>query len=365
VFHAGRRRAVGTDGAGARSRLLRALSVTLVALVALAVLVARTAGRSPQQSPEPGPVAASPGVRADAACNAPGRERVTQYAGRWTTRINDPYPPPDRTYDLRNLRHVGYGTTTRYAITIANPGAGWTSSRMCLLGGTVLSSVDRGRNWEDLENNYNGDGLDIGIESDWAVVDGLRIDNTFDGIAAQGPSKAELIVRNVHLSDIRDDCIENDDQPKSLTVQDSLLDGCFTGISERPGAETNDLQAGATTTLDGVLLHVKPQAFGTDCRHPEACADGKAAFGLFKWSTAATSRVIIRNSVLRVDRYSAYGPSEMSFPPGTTAENSILVWLGPGLYPAPLPPGLEMTTDVTVWERARAQWLCRHGRREC
>jgi hypothetical protein len=232
----------------------------------------------------------------------------------------------------------------------------------------VLSSVARDRTWEDLGDNYNGDALDIGIESDWAVVDGLRVDNTYDAIGVQGPATTRLIVRNVHLTGIRDDCIENDHDPKSLTVQDSLLDGCFTGISERPDEREHPqpaAHAGATTTLDGVLLYIMPQAYGTACRHPGACTDGRAANALFKWSASATPRVTIRNSIFRVDRYSAYGPSEMLFPAGTAVENSVLVWLGPGAYPAPLPPGLRVTSDVTVWERARAAWLCRHGRGSC
>lgn len=347
------------------------LPLAAVLVVAGAALAVRISGSAPEraaQRPPPATPAAALSPVASPECDAAGREQVTDYRGRWTSRINDPYPPSDRTYDLRALRHVGYGSATRYAITLANPGSGWTAARQCVLGGTVLSSVDPRRTWEDLEEHYNGDALDLGVEADWAVVDGLRAENVFDAIAVQGPGEAELIVRNVQLTDIRDDCIENDHNPKTLTIQSSLLDGCFTGISERPD-ERQDPQpkaaSGAVTTLDGVLLHVKAQSFGTACRYPSACADGKAANGLFKWSPAGTPRVRIRNSILRVDRYSAYGPSEMRFPPGTVAENSILVWLGPGAYPAPLPPGMRVTKDVGVWDRARAAWLCRHGRGLC
>jgi hypothetical protein len=397
VPEGGRSAEAGSGGGRRPGRVLRLLGVLFAVVLAVGVLVVWTPRGAPEQAAAPGtapattapastvppatrqaigrpassrPPADRPAARPAASpeCSAPGRQRVTSYAGTWRERINDPEPPPDRTYDLRKLRHVGYGSATMYAITIANPASGWTSSRTCVLGGTVTSSVDRDRTWEDLEESYNGDALDVGIESDWAVVDGLRADNVFDAIAAQGPVGTKLIIRNVHLTDIRDDCIENDHDPKSLTVQDSLLDGCFTGISERPD-EREDPQprpgAGAVTTLDGVLLHVKPQAFGTGCEYAEACRDGRAAFNLFKWSPSSTPRVVIRNSVLRVDRYSAWGPSEMVFPPGIRAENSVLVWLGPGRYPAPLPAGMRVTTDRSVWEHARAQWLCRHGRGAC
>ena len=347
----------------------RILALAAVLVVVAAALLIKVTWRAPDRAGQASPVTVdATGPVASPECDAAGRERVTRYQGRWTSRINDPEPPSDRTYDLRALRHVGYGSATRYAITLANPGSGWTAARQCVLGGTVLSSVDPDRTWEDLERNYNGDALDVGVSSDWAVVDGLRADNVFDAIAVQGPAEAELIIRNVELTDIRDDCVENDHNPKSLTIQSSLLDGCFTGISERPDERQRPqptAAAGAVTTLDGVLLHVKPQSFGTACRHPAACADGKGAYGLFKWSPAATPTVRIRNSILRVDRYSAYGPSEMLFPPGTLVENSVLVWLGPGAYPASLPPGLRVTSDVRVWDRARAAWLCRHGRGPC
>ena len=377
----------GTAGPHRPGRVLRLLGVLLAVLLAVVVLVVWTARGGPERAAAPGtapaataPASTSPPTTHQASrravagppvaspeCSAPGRQWVTRYAGSWTERINDPEPPADRTYDLRRLRHVGYGSATMYAITIANPSSGWTSSRSCVLGGEVRSSVDRGRRWADLEENYNGDALDVGIASDWAVVDGLRADNVFDAIAAQGPTDTRLVVRNVWLSDIRDDCIENDHQPKSLTVVDSLLDGCFTGISQRPDEEDPQPRpgAGAVTLLDGVLLYVKPQAFGTDCQYAQACGDGRAAFNLFKWSASATPRVVIRNSVLRVDRYSAWGPSEMGFPPGTRASNSVLVWLGPGRFPAPVPAGMRVTSDPSVWERARARWLCRHGNGAC
>src|SRR4029453_11321333 len=159
-------------GAGLRWAMGRLGPWGIALLVAAAVVAAIGIGLRP--SPHRAATSARDAPGPSPECEAPGRERVTRYAGSWTGRINDPEPPSDRTYDLRGLRHVGYGSATRYAITIADPGSGWTASRQCVLGGTVLSSVARDRTWGDLGDNYNGDALDIGIESDWAVVDGPR-----------------------------------------------------------------------------------------------------------------------------------------------------------------------------------------------
>jgi hypothetical protein len=145
----------------------RMLALAAVLVVVAAALLIRVTWRAPERAGQASPVTLdATGPAASPECNAAGRERVTSYQGRWTSRINDPDPPSDRTYDLRALRHVGYGSSTRYAITLANPGSGWTAARQCVLGGTVLSSVDPDRTWEDLERNYNGDALDVGVESD-------------------------------------------------------------------------------------------------------------------------------------------------------------------------------------------------------
>jgi hypothetical protein len=54
----------------------------------------------------------------------------------------------------------------------------------------------------------------------------------------------------------------------------------------------------------------------------------------------------------------------MHFPAGATFENVTLVWLGPGRYPGSLPAaGLTVTRDRRVWDRAKADWLARHGYR--
>jgi hypothetical protein len=83
-------------------------------------------------------------------------------------------------------------------------------------------------------------------------------------------------------------------------------------------------------------------AYGTGCRHRQACTDGRGHHVFFKWSETATPSVVIRDSVLRMDRCSVNGPTPMRFPPGMT-----------------------LTRGVRVWERARADWLCRHHQGPC
>lgn len=70
--------------------------------------------------------------------------------------------------------------------------------------------------------------------------------------------------------------------------------------------------------------------------------------------SACFGTVTMRDTVIRIDAVSRTGPKPMSFAPGQY-ENVTLVWLGPGNYPRPLPPGVTQIKDVGVWHRARAE----------
>jgi hypothetical protein len=312
-------------------------------------------------------VPAAPPARARtpaAASHCPARD-VSRYRGVVTERVSQSRPPDGRTFDLRGMTSTAYGTSTLHALTFGITGSEVTAGGLCTLGGDVRSGVSHGRTWDDLNDHADGGALSFGTRSGVGVVDGLRADNVFDAISAKGDPPARIVVRNVWFTNIRDDCIENDTHPKTLTVHDSLLDGCFVGISERPGSDDGWHRPTGTTTLDRVLLRLQPMAYGTGCRYRQACTDGRGHHVFFKWSETATPSVVIRDSVLRMDRYSINGPTPMRFPPGTRAERAVLVWLGPGAYPHPLPPGMTLTRDVRVWERARADWLCRHRQGPC
>jgi hypothetical protein len=52
----------------------------------------------------------------------------------------------------------------------------------------------------------------------------------------------------------------------------------------------------------------------------------------------------------------------MGLPPGKIAgcANNIMVWLGPGEFPADLPDCFTVVKDASVWENARADWIARH-----
>jgi hypothetical protein len=211
-----------------------------------------------------------------------------------------------------------------------------------------------------MKRRYDGAGLLL-ASRDWYLIDGLRVDNVEDGIDPRGkegeyPKRADgMIIRNAYFKYVRDDCVENDDIAGGVIV-DSLFDGCYTGISEQPDPEQSAHPAppGEVLELDHVLLRLQmmPGPYGT--HDPGIRGHGQ----LFKWYQQS-NRLNITDSIFLVQTQPHGGTAD--FPPGTTASNVTVVWLGRGPFPGSVPAGVTITTDRGVWDTARSKWLKRHG----
>jgi hypothetical protein len=68
---------------------------------------------------------------------------------------------------------------------------------------------------------------------------------------------------------------------------------------------------------------------------------------------------VIEDSIFLVEEVPNGGTTD--FPPGATAKNVTIVWLGPGEFPGRIPTGVTVTRDRAIWDRARERWLERHG----
>lgn len=321
-----------------------------------------TASSSLPATPLPSPGQAAAGAGAAPAvsareCLSRDQAKVTRVDGvRPTYRVGS--VPDNRTYDLRRATIVGYPATNRYALLFGKQEPG---DATCVLGGRIVGQQSRAFSWHSMKQRLDGDGLNF--RSPGGIVDGIRIDNVEDGIGAIGGDPAGVAVQNAYMSYVRDDCIEND-AIVSMAVRDSLLDGCFNGISERPARNGSPPppSPGEALTLDGVLLRLRPMPYD---RARALCgqyaADGLGSGGFFKWSRYA-NRLAVRNTVLLAERGSVNCGASMSFPGDGVYQNVTLVWLGQGSYPGRLPAsGVTVTTDRRVWDQARASWLASHG----
>jgi hypothetical protein len=198
------------------------------------------------------------------------------------------------------------------------------------------------------------------IATVWLVVDGLRCDTTDDGIRPRetdtGAQNVAMTIEDTYLTHMRDDCLENDGIIGGV-LRDNLWDGCNTGISERPSSGMGIFlqPPGETLTLDHMTIGLEISSH----------RDGPGENTLFKWSDSA-NELVIKCSTFKVDAVSLNGPEAMDIPgvvddSACPGQPTTLVWLGGGSYPGAIPPGIQVTADVSVWNAAVADWRCRHG----
>ena len=72
-------------------------------------------------------------------------------------------------------------------------------------------------------------------DSDHSIIDGVRLHNVWDGIRPSGNkgiAADNFTIRNVWMSRVRDDAVENDNYYTGL-IEDSLFDGTFVFLSTR------------------------------------------------------------------------------------------------------------------------------------
>jgi hypothetical protein len=282
----------------------------------------------------------------------PGPPRLSR-SGVFVSGYRNDELQPDTTVDLRGATFLASPAMT-YPIDFGGgPGA-------LILGGAVLGQYDRNWTWDQV-HDVNNAGLVF--ENRQLTVDGLRVDNVADGIRPQ--EGGAFHIRNVWMSHIRDDCIENDHLQDGL-VEDSLFDGCYVAFSARPSAEkiANGRNGSANVwRIQRSLVRLEAMV-----GPPEGSADGLGHGGFFKWhrwdepDESFSPALALHGNVFMAERVGQVGAERMGIPPGRLAScsDNVMVWLGPGDYPAPLPACFTVTKDRAVWDAAVADWKRRH-----
>ncbi|RST31435.1 hypothetical protein HMF7854_11735 [Sphingomonas ginkgonis] len=242
----------------------------------------------------------------------------------------------------------GSGTINRYPLRIED------SHGLRLTGGLFRGQVPQAFDWRA---TYCNSAALSWRGSPGGQVSGVRIDGAWDGIRVSRAS-AGLHVTGSWFSRIRDDAIENDFlQP--VTIEDTLIDGAFQGISLRPAA-ANQLPATdeSTVTLDGVLLRLSAFRY-----------EGEQRFGALAKSDERSPRLRVRHSIIAIEAATTttfphswrLGWSKLVDP----ADNWLL-WLGDGPFPSALPQppaGFRLLSGEQArlfWAKARQGWIDCH-----
>lgn len=221
-------------------------------------------------------------------------------------------------------------------------------SGICLSGGRVRGTWPADTAWRVMHSVVG-----VEVHSARPIVEDLRVSDYGDGIrlvyGAQG-----FEIRRVHLSDIRDDCVE-DDWLHAGTIRDSLLDGCYNAFSARRYDGQRDVSNGSDNmlTVERTLVRLQPMAR----TYNDEGEPGTAGF--FKWDPRGP-RLSLHDNVFRADQQA--GTVGLGIPPGKLAScsDNVMVWLGKGPYPDPLPRCFRVTRDVGVWNAAVARWHRQH-----
>lgn len=247
-----------------------------------------------------------------------------------------------------NMTYDGSGTTYTQGSGNLTPVI-LNGSNDCLVHATVLGNYSRAEKWWQLKQCCNGAGITINAP---ATVIGARLDNVVvDGFRIW--NHAAVTIRGAHTSYTRDDCV-SDITHGDLRIDDSLFDGCHTGISWR---SANKNTTAFKVNITNSLFWVQGQpgsTSGGSCT--QWVVNGMANGPMWKMDSVR-SGVYLENVVIRQD----LGNHECAdLWPSGTYKNVTFVWTNAKAYPGKLPAGVTMTRDVRVWDSAKADWLARH-----
>lgn len=217
-------------------------------------------------------------------------------------------------------------------------------SGVCWHGGTVTGTYPDTDSWDRMH-----DTAAFTVTLPEFVGSGIRVHNYGDGVNIVDDAE-NFTFRAVHLSYIRDDCIEND-RLQSGIVEDSLLDGCYTALSARPNPSDAESDGHDDVwTISDSLIRLQPMP---TVYKGEAPGHGR----FFKWDNDGRGPSIeLHGNVFRADQ--APNDGDLGVPESYLAScsDNVMVWLGDGEFPGVLPDCFTITTDKGVWDEAVANW---------
>jgi hypothetical protein len=311
------------------------------------------------------------------ACLDEGGRQIVDLAGDYGyERFHYTKPADDATFDARGATWQFQTFPTlkqNYPISIKGG-----ARNGCWIGGLVQGTNSETGGWRETYDVANGSGFNFGggHGTEGFTLDGIRIDNVWDGIRPRG-NAGGFRIRNVWVSDARDDCFENDHRQAGL-IEDSLFEACHMGISARPGKGGDEEEAeAAPATAGGGVLEIRntlislgphPDPNPKRSKYPWFKDPGHGMF--FKLGKGELGLKLYDN-VFMLEQYPNNDQQAWGLPPEHYAHRladcrgNVLVWLGEGEYPGPFhndrfPGCWTVVTDRAVWERARKDWIDRH-----
>lgn len=242
--------------------------------------------------------------------------------------------------ELRDCK-LGGAPLNKYPLAVEN------SRDLAIQGGLFAGEVPQASDW--LHTYCNSAALRLEGSPKVSVRE-LRMRRVWDGIRFD-EGTSDFRIARVWMSEVRDDCVENDNLMAGR-IRDSLLDGCFAGISVAP---INGTRKQPTVRLERVLLRMKQYPYR-----------GKLGHALpIKVQERGGARFQIHDSIFAVDTVNVIGGQhiELMWSSISQCGSNKLLWLGPGDLPAIYEGApscfqrLSGSEAREAWELARSRWI--------
>ena len=258
-----------------------------------------------------------------------------------------------------DARNATWDAPLSYPVLIRDNGLG-LSSDVCFVGGSVSTPYPDSDSWSTWHSRTG-----ILTEEPSTQILGTSVSAEGDALDFESPA-TNWSVRGVHLRDIHDDCVQDDEMNSGL-IDDSFFDGCYSGISAMGFAGNIHDGTGNTITISNSLISLADMASvstGTSPGH-----SGFFKFAAHMSTDGHAPALVINNTVFMADSNTDIG--DMGLPGWqdssgvwhtylASCSNNTVVWLGPGSYPKPLPSCFKVTTDPNVWLDAVVTWTAAH-----
>jgi hypothetical protein len=226
------------------------------------------------------------------------------------------------------------------------------SPGVTLHGGLFAGEVPLMSDWQSTYCNSAAAAL---RSSPGAKMEYLRMRRVWDAVRMSEDSDG-FVLRESWISEVRDDCIEND-HLNSGVIEDMLLDGCFSGLSMRPPKGEDRSPTGGAVVLNGVLARMESYIYKGQLRHGPP----------FKVDEVGPL-IEIHNSVIAMDDPHMVAKLRLSI--GWTrigsCSGNLLLWTADTPWPDNFakPPAcfrlVEGAEARALWHEARRNWIDCH-----
>ncbi len=274
-------------------------------------------------------------------------------------------PAANTNFNLTNWYSNAVGVTANHAFEVGETSG---PKGLCIQGGVVNGHIDQSWDWTRT-HSYGGSGF-RSISQAIDAITGSRVHNVEDGWKPREcpsnndackslPNLGTMKMRDVYMTGIRDDAIENDEFMPG-DIADSLFDGIWCFLSEQNQSSLTGTTIGAGEDPNIRVTRSLVRLYTTN-----GSETGPGHW--FKWQGRGmpNHHLVITDSIFAVDKQPRLGWSSLSIPSGTTWQGTnYILWLGTGTYGGPKPAGVtyqEGQTAKNTWNQARNNWLIDHG----